>query len=294
MREEQTGETRGRGKEGAAHHHLDGVRAQQLAERLTNGERPHARELRRFFERPPKNEAEHAAEASEDEGDAPAVHRHVGRQQQRTHHEAHARCDGHAHRDAREHNAAHQRRKPRRRFDNVGERARQLAAEAEALDQPKQHDRRARDCAPPGVRRHETHAERRAGHDEHRPQEHSPSAVPIAVVTENDAADRPREVAGGKGAERRHQRHDRRCARKERVGNVLREDAEDDEVVELEGAAQTGEQNNAPACGAQRRRTLAHPHAIGVTAALAPAATQACRLPTGCPSAAPGSNRRTS
>ena len=75
------------------------------------------------------------------------------------------------------------------------------------------------------------------------------AAVAIAVVAEDDAADRPGEVAGRERGKRRHQRDERRSAGKERVGDVAREDAEDDEVVELERAAEAGEQNDAPAGG---------------------------------------------
>src|SRR5204863_7130240 len=45
-------------------------------------------------------------------------------------------------------------------------------------------------------------------------------------------------------AERRHQRHGRRGVGEDGVGDVLGEHAEDDEVVELERAAEAGEQDD--------------------------------------------------
>src|SRR5262249_34964640 len=63
--------------------------------------------------------------------------------------------------------------------------------------------------------------------------------------------DRASEIAGGERGERRHQRDDRRRGRKDGVPDVLREDPEDDEVVELERAAEAGEEHDPPALGAQ-------------------------------------------
>ena len=72
-------------------------------------------------------------------------------------------------------------------------------------------------------------------------------------MAEDDAADRPREIAGGKRRERRHQRDERIAALgKTAVGDVAREHAEDDEVVELERAAEAGEQHDPPAGGVMR------------------------------------------
>src|SRR5215510_5974657 len=68
-------------------------------------------------------------------------------------------------------------------------------------------------------------------------------------MAEDDAPDRSGNVASRKRREGRHQRHERRATRKDRVGNVTSEDAEDYEVVELEGTAEAGEQDNAPAAG---------------------------------------------
>jgi hypothetical protein len=73
--------------------------------------------------------------------------------------------------------------------------------------------------------------------------------VTIAVVAEDDAADRPGEVAGRKGRKRRHQRDDRVAGGKHRRCDVSGEHAEDHEVVELERAAKTGQQHDPPAGG---------------------------------------------
>jgi hypothetical protein len=78
-------------------------------------------------------------------------------------------------------------------------------------------------------------------------RKHTAPSVAIAVMAEHDAADRPREIAGGKRGKRGHQGRERRARGKDGVGDVTGEDAEDDEVVELERAAQAGKQHDAPA-----------------------------------------------
>src|SRR5205814_9533183 len=80
-----------------------------------------------------------------------------------------------------------------------------------------------------------------------------------AEMAEDDAADRPREIAGGKGTEGNDQRDERRGIRKDGVGDVFRENSENHEIVELERAAEAGEQHDAPAanadaCGVRRHR----------------------------------------
>ena len=178
-----------------------------------------------------------------------AEHGYVFGWQQRAKREADAGGRGHAERHAGEDDAADERRLPRRGLDHVGERTGQLAAEAEALHQAQRHHQRARRNAPLGMRRNESHTQRGARHHEHRPEEHTPPTVTIPVVTEDDTAEGPDQVAGGKGRERRHQRDQQRAARKNRVGDVAGEDAENDEIVELERAAKAGEQDDAPARG---------------------------------------------
>ena len=78
-------------------------------------------------------------------------------------------------------------------------------------------------------------------------------------MAEHDAADRPRQVAGG---ERRRKtaisETSGSVGRKYRVGDVAREDAEDDEVVELERAAEAGEQDDPPAGGCDAIRICGH------------------------------------
>ena len=284
VREEEAVEARRAGEQRATNKDGRRVRLQQFPERLARRQAAHARELGRLFERSAQHEAQHAAEAAEDERDAPrhSAATSVGRQQ-RAQREADAGRGGHAHRDAGEHDAAHERRDPRSGLDDIGERAGQLAAETEALHQPQRHHQRAGRDAPLRVRRHESHAERRARHHEHRPQEHPAPAVAIAVVAEDDAADRPREVAGRKCRERRHQRYERRAAGKDGVGDVAREDAEDDEVVELERAAEAGEQHDAPAGGgdaiAPRRYSSRGGIEHAVKSSLAAAARQDRFLP---------------
>ena len=222
------------------------VRAQQLNERLTRREAAHLLEFRRFLERAAQDETEHAAETADHKRDAPAIHGHQRRVEPRAHRQAHRRCRGHTHRYAREHHAADERRNPRRGLNDVGQRAGQLATEAEALQQPEHHHQETGRHAPLRIGRHQAHAQCRRRHHEHRPQEHRAPAIAIAVVGKHDAAERARQVAHGKRRERRHQRRDRRRAGEYGRGDVAGEHAEDDEVVELERAAKAGQQHDAP------------------------------------------------
>ena len=143
VREEQTVEAAGAGQQRAADRDVPEVGLQQLAERLTRGEAAHPLELRRFLQRAAQDETQHAAETAEDERDAPSVDRNQRRIHPRSHRQAHTRRHRHAHRHAREHHAAHKRRDAWRGFDDVGQRAGQLAAKAEALDQSQRHHQQA-------------------------------------------------------------------------------------------------------------------------------------------------------
>ena len=121
----------------AADENVHRMRTQQLAERLARRQAAHARELRRLLERAPQHEAEHAAQAAEHERDPPSVATApLARIEKRAHRQADTRRSGHAHRDAREHDAADERRDPRSGFDDIGQRAGKLAAKAEPLHQP--------------------------------------------------------------------------------------------------------------------------------------------------------------
>ena len=96
-------------------------------------------------------------------------------------------------------------------------------------------------------RGHEPHAECGGGHEEERQQEHLSPPVAVAEMAEDDPTDGPREIADGKRRERRDQRDKRRGIREDRVRDVLGEYAEDHEIVELERAAETGQQDDSPA-----------------------------------------------
>ena len=226
---------------------------QHLAKRLPRRQLLHPRELRRLFERTPQGETQQAAEPAQHERHAPPQRRHQLRRQPGANGEADAGGHRHPQRDAREHHRADKRRLPRRGFDDVGQRARELAAETEPLHQPQHHHQHAGRRAPGGERRHQAHAERRARHDEDRDQEDAAAAVAIAEVAEDDAADWAGQVAGREGGERHHQGDERRRIGEDGVGDVFREDAEDDEVVELERAAEAGEQHDSPPCRADAR-----------------------------------------
>src|SRR6185295_594432 len=100
--------------------------------------------------------------------------------------------------------------------------------------------------APRRVGRHEADAERRGGGNENRGEKDAAPAELVAEASEHEAADRPREVADGERGERRHERDERILAGEEGAADLRREDAEDDEVVVLERAAEAGEENHAP------------------------------------------------
>ena len=224
------------------------IRPQHLPERLTHGEVLHARELGRLFERAPQDETQHAAEPAENECHAPAVERHERRIHVGSNRQAHTGRHRHTHRHAGEHDAADEGRDSRRRFDDVGQRTWQLAAETEALDQSQRHHQQAGGDTNLRIRRDEAHAERCGRHDEHRPEEHSSAAVAIAVVRQHDTADRPRQVADCERGERHDQRDDRVVGGSEHgLADVAREHAEDHEVVKLERAAEAGEEDDPPA-----------------------------------------------
>ncbi len=108
----------------------------------------------------------------------------------------------------------------------------------------------------------QSHPERGQRHHRDGSQEDPAPSVAITVVAEDDAADRAREIAGREGGKRGHERGERRTGRENRGGDVGCEDAEDDEVVELERAPKTREQYDAPAgagqslrCAGRRRRS---------------------------------------
>jgi hypothetical protein len=158
-----------------------------------------------------------------------------------------ARGHRHAKRHARIHDAADERRHARRGLDDVGDGAGQLAAQTESLDQPQRDDHDGCRDAPGGVVGHEADAERGGGRQKDGGEEHAAPAVPVAEAAEHEAADGPREIADGKRREGEHQRHERVAAREDGLPDLPREDAEDHEVVVLEGAAQAGKQHHAPA-----------------------------------------------
>jgi hypothetical protein len=134
----------------------------------------------------------------------------------------------------------------RRGFDHVRDRARQFAAQTEALDDAQHDQQNRRGDAPLRIRRQQADADRGAGHCENRDDQHLAAADLVADMAEEDATQRPREIADREYAEGHDQRHGRVVVGVEIAADVLRELAVDDEVVEFERAAQTGQQNHAP------------------------------------------------
>jgi hypothetical protein len=70
-------------------------------------------------------------------------------------------------------------------------------------------------------------------------------------VAQNDSPDRPCEVPDRENGERQNQGNQRIGSRKESRGNILRKNAINDEIVEFERSAQTGEDDRLPLRGSE-------------------------------------------
>src|SRR6185295_12355854 len=111
----------------------------------------------------------------------------------------------------------------------------------EPLREPQQHHDDAGRDAPRRVGRHDADAERRGGGDEDRGEKDAAAPELVAEAPEHEPADRTREVPDRERRERDHQRDERILAGEKGAAYLRREDAEDDEVVVLERAAEAGE-----------------------------------------------------
>jgi hypothetical protein len=136
------------------------VALEHFAERVPGGQGLHFREFRRLLHGTAHREAQQTGEATQCEGDTPADRWYLVGRQPGAHGEADAGGHGHAEGDTGEHDAAHERRTAGRRFHDIGERARQLAAQTESLQQSQRHHGHAGPCTPHRKWRHEPHAER--------------------------------------------------------------------------------------------------------------------------------------
>ena len=120
-------------------------------------------------------------------------------------------------------------------LDGHEHRAAPFAADAESLRDAQEDEA---DCGPwPDlfIGRQQTDQERRDAHDDEREHEHRLAADLVAVVSDDDAADRPREEAhgvGAEGGERAHQRVER--GEEQAVEDECGRRAVEEEVVPLD------------------------------------------------------------
>src|SRR5688572_4331873 len=99
-----------------------------------------ARELAALLEPYSQHEAEEAERSADKEADAPAPSLDLLDGQRLVHGEVQQRGEEHARVDAEEYDADRKPGPMRRRLDDVRDRARQLAAQAEALHDAQQHE----------------------------------------------------------------------------------------------------------------------------------------------------------
>ena len=92
-----------------------------------------------------------------------------------------------------------------------------------------------------GMGRQQAHQQGRHRHQQHAEHEHALAPDAVAEVRHDDAAERSRQIAGGEDAEGLQLAQPfGHVRRKEQLRDDRREEDEDDEVVELERAAERG------------------------------------------------------
>jgi hypothetical protein len=105
------------------------------------------------------------------------------------------------------------------------------------------------------VGRQKADHERRDRHQEDAQREHLLASAAVAEVRHDDAAERPREIAGREDAEGLQLAQPvRGLGREEQLTDHRREEDEDDEVVVLERAAERGEDEGLGVASRQRAR----------------------------------------
>ncbi len=120
--------------------------------------------------------------------------------------------------------------------------ARHFAADRRALQDAEQQQQHRRQDADRVVGRQQAHQQRRHRHQQHAQREHALAADQVAEVGHDDAAQRARQVAGREDAEGLQLAQPvGNVVREEQLPDRRREEHEDDEVVELERAAEGGE-----------------------------------------------------
>ncbi|MNS95789.1 hypothetical protein D3C72_1300610 [compost metagenome] len=120
--------------------------------------------------------------------------------------------------------------------------ARYLATDGRALDHAHQQQQDRRPHADLCIGGQQAHDQRWQGHHEDAQGEHLLASEQVAEVGHDDAAQRPRQIAGGKNAEGLHQAQPLgHVGGEEQLADHRGEEHEDDEVVELQRAAQGGQ-----------------------------------------------------
>ncbi|MNE33197.1 hypothetical protein D3C80_1268530 [compost metagenome] len=120
--------------------------------------------------------------------------------------------------------------------------ARYFAADCRALDHAHQQQQDRCPHADLRISRQQAHDQGRQGHHEDAQGEHLLAPEQVTEVGHDDAAQRPRQVAGGEDAERLHQPQPLgHVGREEQLAHHRGEEHEDDEIVELQRTAQGGQ-----------------------------------------------------
>nr|WP_235021261.1 hypothetical protein [Caballeronia telluris] len=123
-------------------------------------------------------------------------------------------------------------------LDHHQRRAAPFAADREALQEAQRREKDRRAEADAFIRRQKADQEGPAAHHQQAQHEHRLAADLVAVVSEHDAAHRPRDEADRKGRERRDRARDRIDRGKEQLVEDQRgRRSEDEKVVPLEGRA---------------------------------------------------------
>ena len=132
---------------------------------------------------------------------------------------------------------------------------RHLAADRRALNHAQRQQCQRRPDADLRVGRQEAHAQGRHGHHEDAQAEHALAPEQVAEVGHDDAAQGPRQVAGGEDAEGLQLAQPvGHLGGEEQLADHCCEEHEDDEVVELQRAAQGGEREGLEVAAAQGAR----------------------------------------
>ena len=189
----------------------------------------------RLLDVPTQDAAHHADQQAEQEGDAPAPIVEFVDGQEARHHRAGARSQEHAAGGCRRGAGAGQAAPMRQRgFDGESEGRRTFAPGRQALHDAQQRQDDRRGDAQRLVTGQQADQERRHGHGDDGEAERSALAVAIADRTDDQAAQRAHDVAGGEYAERRQDLRDLVPLGKEVLADRHGEIAVDREIVPFE------------------------------------------------------------